>query len=134
MIVKSKVREFVPLILVFILFNGFFVAGRSFLERWNASQDVLIGGNLLLFVITFFSFLVAKRGLRQTNPHAFTRAVYTSILLKLFLTMIAAFAYIAINKSALNKPALFTLMGLYLVYTFLEVSILVRMLKNKNNG
>lgn len=132
---RWKMRDFAPVFFLFIVLNAFFVAGESWLVRWGADQGVLIAGNLLLFVITLFSYLLAKRGLRNPNPHQFVRSVYTSILVKLFACMIAALAYIAINKQDLNKPALFTCMGLYLVYTFLEVSVLMRMLRNnKSNG
>jgi hypothetical protein len=48
--------------------------------------------------------------------------------------MIAAFVYISINKTGLNKPALFTCMGLYLLYTFMEVGALMKMLKRKSHG
>lgn len=131
---RSRIRDFVPVILLFIVLNGLFTAGRSLLDRFGADQSVLIGGNLLLFVITFFSFLMAQRGLRDPNPNRFVRGVYSGILIKLFACMIAALAYIAINKTNLNKPALFTVMGLYLVYTFLEVSVLMKMLKGNNHG
>jgi len=60
--------------------------------------------------------------------------VYSSILLKLFICLIAAFVYISIYKKDLNKPAFFTLMGLYLLYTFLEVSVLLKALKQQNNA
>jgi len=123
-----------PLVLVFIALNGFFVSGRNLLQRWGASQEVLIYGNLFLLAITFISYVMARRGLTNPNPHAFVRSVYGSIILKLFVCLIAAFIYIAINKSALNKPAFFTLMGLYLLYTFLEVSVLLKALKQQKNA
>lgn len=131
---RFKMRAFTPVVLLFIVLNGLFTAGSSMLERIGADQAVLIAGNLLLFVITLFSFLMAKRGLNDPNPNRFLRSVYSSILVKLFACMFAALAYIAINKSNLNKPALFTVMGLYLVYTFLEVSVLMKMLKQSKNG
>ena len=133
--IRSRMRDFAPVVLLFIILNALFVAGHSWLERWGADQGVLIAGNLLLFLITLFSYLLAKRGLRNPNPDKFVQSVYTSILVKLFACMIAALVYIAANKQDLNKPALFTCMGLYLVYTFLEVSVLMRMLRNnKANG
>ena len=54
-------------------------------------------------------------------------------MIKLFLCIIVALIYIAIYQKQLNKPALFTCMGLYLVYTFMEVSILMKMLKRKQS-
>ena len=74
---------------------------------------------------------MGKKGLNNPNPHAFVRSVYGSIMIKLFLCIIVALIYIAIYQKQLNKPALFTCMGLYLVYTFMEVSILMKMLKHK---
>ena len=130
---KSR-RAFFPIVVLFIILNGLFIAGKGMLDRWGADQDVLIWGNLLLFGITLVSFLVAQKGLKSTNPHAFVRSVYGSIMLKLFVCLIAAFIYIFLNRQNLNKPAFFTLMGLYLVYTFLEVSTLTKMLKQRANG
>ena len=104
------------------------------LQRWNADQNVLIIGNALLFIITIISFLLAQRGLKNTNTHAFIRAIIGGIMIKLFVFIIAAFVYISIFKKQINKPALFTCMGLYLVYTFFEVSVLTKQLKQKANA
>lgn len=132
MVLRNRFREFVPIGVLFIILNAFFISGRDLLERWGASQEVLIGGNLLIFILTFFSFLLAERGLQNKNPHVFVRAVYTSVLFKLFIGIIAAFIYIAIQKKNINKPGMFMVMALYLVYTFLEVRVLTRMLQKKN--
>lgn len=130
---REKFRGFTPVVLFFLTLNVFFILGKSWLLQWNASQNVLITGNLFLFFITFFSFFLAQKGLKNPNPHAFVRAVYVSIMLKLFACIIAAFAYISIYKTQLNKPALFICMGLYLVYTFIEVFVLTKLLKHRNN-
>jgi hypothetical protein len=131
---NSKPKGFMPVVLVMILLNGFFSIGKSRLQQNNIDADVLIIGNTLLFVITLISFLLAQKGLSNSNPHAFVRSVYMSVMLKLFVCIIAAFIYISIYKSNLNKPALFSCMGLYLVYTFLEVATLMKMLKQKKNA
>lgn len=131
---KHKLKGFVPVIFLLILLNGFFSIGKDFLQQKGIDADVLIVGNTLLFLITLISFLLAHRGLSNPNPHAFVRSVYMSMTIKLFVCIIAAFVYISIYKSNLNKPALFICMGLYLVYTFLEVAILMKMLKQKKNA
>jgi hypothetical protein len=133
-LVINILKGFLPVIIFFIALNGFFISGKNMLNRWGVDQEVVIYGNLLLFLITLFSWLLAQRGLKNPNPHAFIRSVYMSVMLKLFVCMIAAFIYISINKSGLNKPGLFTCMGLYLVYTFLEVSLLMKVLKQKKNA
>lgn len=127
-------RSFLPLMLLFIILNALFISGKGLLERWGADFEVLIIGNLVLFVIFLLSFFVAQKGLKTTNAHAFVRSVYGSMMIKLFICMIAAFIYIAVYKKDLNKPALFTLMGLYLVYSFIEVATLTKMSKQKVNG
>ena len=131
--IKKRFKSFMPVLIFFIALNAFFISGKNMLARWKVDQDVVITGNLLLFVITLISFLLGLRGLRDPNPHAFVRSVYTSMMLKLFLCIAAAFVYISMYRDHLNKPALFTCMGLYLVYTFMEVSILMKLLKGKTH-
>ena len=125
----NRIRSFMPVIIVFILFNAFFITARDMLNNWGVDRNVVLVGNLILFLITAVSFYMGIRGLNNPNPHAFVRAVYSSIILKLFLCIIAAFIYISIYKKDLNKPALFICMGLYLLYTFIEVNVLTKMLR-----
>ena len=123
-----------PIILFFILLNALFLTGKNFLERSGFDQSVLIIGNLVLFAATLVSFVFSKQGLKSENPQAFVRSVYMSIMIKLFICLIAALIYIFLFRKNLNRPALFTCMGLYLVYTFIEVSVLTKMLKQKKNA
>ena len=131
---KNKLNGFMPVVLLFIAFNIFFVVGKNVLARWNVDQNVVMVGNVLMVFITLFSFFLAKRGLGNPNPYAFVRSVYMSVMLKLFVCIIAALIYISMYKQNLNKPALFICMGLYLLYTFFEVRILMKMLKQKKNA
>ena len=127
-------KPFLPVVLLFVILNAFFLTGKNMLQRWNVDHEVLIVGNALLFGITLISFLLAQKGLRNTNTHAFIRSIIGGIIIKLFVSVIAAFIYISIFKKNINKPALFTCMGLYLVYTFFEVSVLTKQLKQKTNA
>jgi len=131
---QNKRRAFFPIAVFFLLLNAFFVIFKNALEKWGVDQSVLILGNLVLFVVTAISFFISQRGLKSANPHAFVRSVYSSVMLKFFVFAIAAFVYIQMTKAAVNKPALFTCMGLYLVYTFLEVSVLTKLLRKKANA
>src|SRR5258708_11875495 len=131
---KNNVSSLLPVIILFIVLNSLFISGRNFLERIGADQSVLIAGNLVLFAATLLSFFFARRGLKSENQQAFVRSVYVSIMVKLFICIIAALIYIFLFRKDLNKPALFTCMGLYLVYTLLEVSILTKLLKEKKNA
>jgi hypothetical protein len=127
--VKRKFKSFFPIVLFFIVLNGFFISGKNMLNRWDMDQDVLIIGNLILLVITLVSFFLAQKGLKNPNPHAFVRSVYSGMMIKLFLCVIVVFIYVSLYKNTYNKPALFTCMALYLVYSFMEVSILMKLLR-----
>jgi hypothetical protein len=130
---KNSLRPVFPIIFFFIMLNALFATGRNVLDSHGFDRSVLIVGNLVVFLATVASFLFASRGLKSTNPQAFVRSVYLSIMVKLFVCIIAALIYIFMFRDNLNKPALFTCMGLYLVYTFFEVSALTRLLKGKKN-
>ena len=134
MALKNKWGVFAPVVLLFVIVNTLAISFHTRWTAWNVNQDVLIIGNLFLFLITLVSFFIAKKGLYKVNPHAFSRSVMGSIMVKMFLCVIVAFVYIATYKKELNKPALFICMGLYLVYTFLEVAALTRSLRAKPNA
>ncbi|MBS1608889.1 MAG: hypothetical protein JSS70_09040 [Bacteroidetes bacterium] len=127
-------RPFAPVSVLFLIISTSFLLGRNFLEKWGVDSSVLILGNLLLYVVTAVSFAISYKGLNAANPHAFVRSVYGSVMIKFFVFAIAAFIYIQSAKSAVNKSALFTCLGLYLVYTFMEVSALTKLLKSKKNA
>ena len=129
-----KIRPFAPVVILFLILNAFFIAGDGLLHKWRVKNEVLIVGNAILFVITLISYLLAKNALKNTNPNVFVRAIIGGIMIKLFVAIIATFVYTATSKVQVNKPALFTCMGLYLVYTFLEVSVLTKELKRTPNA
>lgn len=130
----KREKRLLPVILLFVILNALFIALGKRLKEWGLDTDVLLIGNSFLFVITLVSFLISLKGLQHKNPHVFMRSVMSSIMVKMFLAIIAAFIYISIYKRGLNKPALFICMGLYLVYTFLEVNILTRILRQQPNA
>lgn len=134
MIKANKLKPILPAIILFIVLNGFFVVGKNMLIKWGVDQSVLILGNVVLFLATLLSYWFSIRGFKSQNPHAVVRSVYGSFMVKFFICIIAAFAYIMYAKKGVNKPALITCMGLYLVYTFIEVSVLTKLSKQKKNA
>jgi hypothetical protein len=131
---NRKWKTFFPVVMVFVGVIVLLSTGRHLFEQWNVDTGVIYIGNFILFIITSCSFFMAYGGLRHSNSNVFFRAVYGGIMIKLFACIIAAFIYISTNKDNLNKPALFICMGLYLLYTFVEVSVLMKLLKQKTNG
>lgn len=131
---QNKLAPLRPLFLLFIVFTALFIAGKNWLAKWNINQDVVIIGNLLMLLITLVSYLILLRGLKSANPHAFVRAVYGSFIIKFFVIAVTAFVYIMIAQKNVSKGALIVSMVIYLIYTFIEVSVLTKLLKQKKNA
>lgn len=131
---KPALRNFFPAILIFLILNSGFLAMMKRLEGWGFAYSVLVLGNIIVFGISFLSYWMAVRGLSTKNPHVFFRWVYGSVMIKLFLLAGVAFVYIMITQKEVNKPGLFFCMGLYVVYTFIEVSALMKVNKQKTDG
>ena len=131
---KNLLQSIRPLILVFIFFTAFFISGKSWLDKKGVDQNVLIIGNLVLFLISLSAFLITNKALSSSNPQAFVRAMYSSFIIKFFVLAVAAFVYIMVAKKNVNKPALIACAGLYIIYTGIETRALMKMLKQKKNG
>ena len=131
---KQATRNFLPAIIIFLVLNSGFLAMMKKLESWGFDYSVLVFGNILIFGISFLSYWMGVKGLTAKNSHVFFRMVYGSIMIKLFVLAIAAFIYIMTMKKEVNKPGLFFCMGLYIIYTFIEVSALMKVNKQKTNA
>lgn len=123
-----------PIILLFIILNVFVIVFRRSLTSEGFSVDMLILGNIILFGITMLSFILHSRGMKATSTPAFLRSVYGSFMIKFFIVAAAVFGYAFYDKANLNKPGLFTLMFLYLVYTFLEIKTLMKLSRKGNTN
>ena len=123
-----------PVLVSFLFVNALTLVFHKRLAAAGFDTDVLLLGNVFLLLVIGTSYFIARRGVTHQSTHRFLQSVYSSILLKLFVIAIAAFVYIAISKQALNKPALFTLMGLYLLYSFFEVRALTALLRKNTNA
>lgn len=123
-----------PLILVFVFLTAFFISAKDWLDKKGVSQDVLIGGNLILFIVSLAAFVITARALRSSNPQAFVRAMYGSFIIKFFVLAVAAFIYIMMAKKNVNKPALIACAGLYIIYTGIETRALMKLLKQKKDA
>ncbi len=131
---RNNLAPLRPMILIFILLNAFFVAGKNMLARWGIDQEVVIVGNLILFIASLASFLLSRRSMKADNPNVFVRTMYTNFMLKLFVCVVTAFVYFKLSKPNINKPGLFVCMGLYIVYTVIEVASVTKLLRKRKNA
>lgn len=130
---SENTKSFLPIILVFITLNGLILSTKTFLESHGFDRDFLIWANLFLFIISIGGFLLQRKGLHSANPQAFIRGVYSSMIFKMFVCMIVVLIYVFLFRNKINKPGLLTAMGMYIIYTVVEVSTLMKVVrKNKN--
>jgi hypothetical protein len=129
---KRKRPVYLAPILVFVILNGLILTMRSFFERKNIDQEVLIYANLLMFLLTGFALLLHSRAVQNPNPNAFVRSVLTATVLKLFILGGAVFMYIAMAGKARNENAILFSGIFYFVYTFVEVRVALALNKTKN--
>ena len=134
MMSQNSLKPVRPLLIVFILLSAFFVTSKSLLLKWNAEPSVLIIGILVIFLMVFISFLLLQRSIYAPNPHVFVRAMYISLIIKFFVLLAAVFIYIQIVGKEVSKPAIFGCLALYFVYTFIEIRILMNLLKRNKNA
>jgi hypothetical protein len=123
-----------PVFILFSILTTFFIVFRRAITAKAFDVDVLLIGNIILVAITLASFFLQLKGLRSTSTAAFLRAIYGGFIIKFFVVAALVFGYAYFVSGKINKPSLFTLMGLYLLYTFVETRALMKMSKRIKNG
>lgn len=131
---KSSGRLFLPILIIFALTVLLTAAGRQKLDEWNIDWLVLLTGNVILFVATALSFLLYVKALRTANVQVFLRMLYGSLLLKMVFCMAATLIYVFVAGKGVSKGAIMSCFGLYVLYTFAEVKILMRLSKQQKNA
>ncbi|MEP6584742.1 MAG: hypothetical protein ABJA90_10765, partial [Ginsengibacter sp.] len=119
-------KKILPVILLFLFITALVFILKAFLKANGFDINFLLGGNVILFMLSLAGFLIQMKGLRSSNLNAFMRGIYSSLLLKMFIVVAAVFIYIFISGGSINKPSLFTCMALYFLYTAIEVKQLMK--------
>jgi len=120
-------RAFVPIVIIYAVTTLVFTIVPSLDFLWNMDKGVMIAGNSILFVATYISFYFYSRSLADNNVHAFLRMIYGGMFAKMMICLFAALIYIMIVKKGVSKGAIFGCMFLYFVYTFVEISIIMKL-------
>lgn len=131
---KTAIKAFLPITIIFLITNTFFMVGRSLLTKWGVDTDVLLIGNLLLVLLTIFSFYQHTRALRNKNLHAFLRLLKGSMLIKMAICGVAAFIYIVTAGKGVNTGGVLGFMLLYFVYSLTEAAIVMKLSKQNKHA
>ena len=129
----NKRKPYFPIIIIAFVVNCLLLATGKRLASWGIDQDVLIVGNLFMFLITLVSMIVIMKGMTQVKTMSFIRSVNMAFIVKFFLVIAAVVVYV-LSVKEVNRGAVLASMGLYLLYTFLEVRILLSQMNRKPDG
>lgn len=134
MINKLFFRAFLPILLVFVISNALILTGNSLGSKWNIDMDIVIVGNLILFLATAISFFFYYKALHNNNVQAFLRMIYGGMFLKMMICLFSAFIYIIAVGKTVNKGGIIVCLFLYLVYSFVEILLLLKQSKQRRNA
>lgn len=123
-------KFYVPLLALFAALNCFFLLGKNWLTKYGIDQEVLIVGNLLVFFVTIASLFFHIKGFTTNNAQVFLRGVYASLMIKMIVVAAAVLIY-ASTATKINRTAVYISMGLYFIYSFIEVRTIFRMMKQQ---
>ena len=128
-------RSFWPLAALFLIVMMLVLAARNWLAaQWNMDYRVVLAGNAVLFLATVFSFYLYSKSLRNNNIQVFLRMMYSSLLVKMVFCLAAVLLYLFVSRDV-NKAGIIACLSLYVVYTYIEVKVLMRLSKNSpKNG
>ena len=115
------IKQITPIILFFVLVN---VILFFFNIKFNVvpflKLSFLFIVNAMLFAMSIFNYIRLNK-MDKTNLHSMVRSVMVGTLLKMVIFASAALIYARQNKVPVGMPTLLTSMGLYLIYTWLEI-------------
>jgi hypothetical protein len=125
-------RSFLPLIILFLVVNLILVILKILFPA--TAFQVLLAGNMILFLASLLSFYLYRRALLDKNPNVFIRLFYGGMILKMGICISAALLYVLLNKGGIRKNAILECFALYFLYTFVEVKKLMRLSKQQKNA
>ncbi len=105
-----------------------------FFKKQDINPWVVASTNLLLFAISMFSLQQQLKQSKDTNPHAMVRGVMSTVVLKLFVLGSAAIVYLYNAGENKSVNAIFLGMGLYIMYTWLEVKLSLKINQSGKDG
>ena len=129
---KTRSKELLPFIILFVLFSNFFLFGKSWLAKYGLDHLVLIIANSLFFVISLLAYFMQKRALKNSNPNVYIRSVMGGMMIKMAICVVAVAIYVIAMKGDFSKMSVFAAMFLYLIYLGVEVRLATKLNTKEN--
>ncbi len=120
-----------PIFVVFGIITVVLAVARESIIRYGLDADLLLNGNIFLFILSVLSFLLLHRSVKTPSAQSFIRNFYLSFLVKFVLVAGVSLTY-ALSAEKVNRLSVIMCMALYLVYTFIELRIILKESKQYN--
>jgi hypothetical protein len=130
---SGRSRQFMGLAVVFMIVSLVAFLLKARLADIKTDYRVILGANLLLFILSLVSLVLHARALSKPNPQVFIRSVMLANILKLLGLAAAAFIYISAAGKSTSTNAVFAGLFLYIVYTWVEKRATIRLSKSRKN-
>jgi hypothetical protein len=134
MVKETKGVKYTPLILLYLLVNGLTILYKSGLPAIGIDSSVILAANLLLFLTGCLNIFLQVKAAGTSNAHAMTRSAMAATFLRLIILGVAVFIYLKKAGTGRSANAIYVSMGLYVVYTILEVRIGLKLNKKSDAG
>lgn len=128
---REFIKSFTPFFILFIVTNLLLVIFKAGLLAADYDVKFIWVANLIVFLLTLMGYYLQLRGAGSANFNHFLRGIYSSLLMKMFIIIGGLVIYIAVAGGKVNTPAILISMGLYLLYTAIEVIQLMKIVRNK---
>jgi hypothetical protein len=116
---------------LFVFVLGFTMLWQDKLTAYKINWVVVEGANAVLFVFTFLNIYFQQKNINNPNQSAVIRGVMAGTFLKLMGLAAAALIYLVVAGESRSVNAVFVGMGLYIIYTWLEVKISLQLKPKK---
>lgn len=121
-----------PMIFVFVIITAICFVFSEQLEKYSINHEILLGANVILFVLMMITSLLHVKASRNANPYAFVRSITLGVFLKLIVIAAAVLIYFYKSGAKINIYTIALAMVFYLIYTILEVAAAMRLNRKKN--
>ena len=113
-------KKFLPVTALFVLMNTIGLYCLYFFPINGIKLSFILVVNLMLFILALFNFWRIQK-MDLSKPNQMVQSVMMGTLVKMMIFAIAALIYSRQNLGPVGLITLFISMGIYLMYTFLEI-------------
>jgi len=113
-------KKFLPVTALFVLMNTIGLYCLYFFPIKGIKLSFILVVNLMLFILALFNFWRIQK-MDLSKPNQMVQSVMMGTLVKMMIFAIAALIYSRQNLGPVGLITLFISMGIYLMYTFLEI-------------